>query len=57
MDFLCQLVDWMKKCEFSKTVLLSSCHSYERIDCQLVGTPFRYTATDAVDAATKEEIM
>ena len=27
-DFLASLVDWMTQCQFSNTVLLSSCHRY-----------------------------
>jgi len=44
-DFLNQLTQWMQSCLFAKTVLLSSCHNYERIDSQLVGSPYRYTVT------------
>jgi len=53
-DFLNQLTQWIQNCLFAKTVLLTSCHSYERIDSQLVGSPYRYTATSSVKPETVE---
>jgi len=53
-DFLNKLTQWMQSCLFAKTVLLTSCHSYERIDSQLVGSPYRYTTTASVKPETAE---
>ncbi|XP_018412341.1 PREDICTED: proteasome assembly chaperone 2 [Nanorana parkeri] len=42
------LISWIKKCGFSKVVLLSSSHAYRRDDQQLFGTPYRYLVTPAL---------
>lgn len=55
-DFLHQLVDWIKKCSFAKTILLTSLYNYERIDSQLIGSPFRYTVTSATKSAVEDEL-
>jgi hypothetical protein len=55
-DFLAQLVDWIKKCAFAKTILLSSLHNYERVDSQLTGSPFRYTVNLAVNSSIEDEL-
>ncbi|CAJ0922241.1 unnamed protein product [Ranitomeya imitator] len=42
----CQaLTCWIKQCAFSRVVLLSSSHAYQRDDSQLLGSPFRYLVT------------
>ncbi|XP_063155148.1 proteasome assembly chaperone 2 [Candoia aspera] len=46
----CQiLLSWVKNCEFSKVVLLSSSHAYQRNDQQLHGTALRYLISPAVE--------
>lgn len=45
----CQaLTCWIKKSAFTRVVLLSSSHAYQRDDSQLFGTPFRYLVTPAL---------
>uniref|UniRef100_A0A1A7XIY7 Proteasome assembly chaperone 2 n=1 Tax=Iconisemion striatum TaxID=60296 RepID=A0A1A7XIY7_9TELE len=45
----CQmLVSWIKSSGFSRTVVLSSSHAYQRDDQQLHGTPLRYLATPSL---------
>ncbi|XP_037548770.1 proteasome assembly chaperone 2 [Nematolebias whitei] len=45
----CQLlVSWIKASGFSRTVVLSSSHAYQRDDQQLQGTPLRYLATPSL---------
>ncbi|XP_044282382.1 proteasome assembly chaperone 2 isoform X2 [Varanus komodoensis] len=49
----CQiLLTWVKSCGFSKIVLLSSSHAYQRNDQQLQGTSLRYLLSPAVEKAT-----
>ncbi|XP_057369329.1 proteasome assembly chaperone 2-like [Daphnia carinata] len=55
-DFLAKLVDWIKICSFTKTILLSSLYNYERVDSQLTGSPFRYTITSSVKSTVEEEL-
>lgn len=43
------LVSWIKSSGFSKTVLLSSSHAYQRDDQQLQGTPLRYLLSPALE--------
>ncbi|KAJ8041194.1 Proteasome assembly chaperone 2 [Holothuria leucospilota] len=42
-----ELREWVKACQFSSVILLTSSSAHERIDCQLTGSPFRYLATPA----------
>uniref|UniRef100_A0A3Q1GUF9 Glyoxylate reductase/hydroxypyruvate reductase n=1 Tax=Acanthochromis polyacanthus TaxID=80966 RepID=A0A3Q1GUF9_9TELE len=42
------LVSWIKASGFSRTVVLSSSHAYQRDDQQLQGTPLRYLATPSL---------
>uniref|UniRef100_A0A8C5BWT1 Proteasome assembly chaperone 2 n=1 Tax=Gadus morhua TaxID=8049 RepID=A0A8C5BWT1_GADMO len=46
------LVSWIKASEFSRTVVLSSSHAYQRDDQQLKGTPLRYLVTPAMRTAS-----
>ncbi|TNN72335.1 Proteasome assembly chaperone 2 [Liparis tanakae] len=53
------LVSWLKASGFSRTVVLSSSHAYQRDDQQLKGTPLRYLATPSllkVSAVALEEL-
>ncbi|XP_072267581.1 proteasome assembly chaperone 2 isoform X2 [Pyxicephalus adspersus] len=50
------LISWIKKCGFSKVVLLSSSHAYQRDDQQLFGTPYRYLVTPALQPSVAELI-
>ncbi|KAM6899746.1 proteasome assembly chaperone 2 isoform 2-T2 [Xenentodon cancila] len=43
-----QLVSWIKASGFSRTVVLSSAHAYQRDDKQLLGTPLRYLVTPSL---------
>ncbi|XP_062986622.1 proteasome assembly chaperone 2 isoform X2 [Elgaria multicarinata webbii] len=43
------LLSWVKSCGFSKIVLLSSSHAYQRNDQQLHGTSLRYLLSPAVE--------
>lgn len=42
------LVSWIKTSGFSRTVVLSSSHAYQRDDQQLQGTPLRYLVTPSL---------
>ncbi|KAM9339779.1 proteasome assembly chaperone 2 isoform 1-T1 [Symphorus nematophorus] len=42
------LVSWIKSSGFSRTVVLSSSHAYQRDDQQLQGTPLRYLVTPSL---------
>lgn len=42
------LVSWIKTCGFSRTIVLSSSHAYQRDDQQLQGTPLRYLVTPSL---------
>ncbi|XP_034016190.1 proteasome assembly chaperone 2 [Thalassophryne amazonica] len=42
------LVSWIKTSGFSRTIVLSSSHAYQRDDQQLQGTPLRYLITPAL---------
>ncbi|KAM9308332.1 proteasome assembly chaperone 2 [Gastrophryne carolinensis] len=51
----CQaVISWIRKCAFSKVVLLSSSHAYQRNDQQLFGTPFRYLVTPALQSSVAD---
>ncbi|XP_041823336.1 proteasome assembly chaperone 2 [Melanotaenia boesemani] len=43
-----QLVSWIKASGFSRIVVLSSSHAYQRDDQQLQGTPLRYLVTPSL---------
>ncbi|CAG5885098.1 unnamed protein product [Menidia menidia] len=43
-----QLLSWIKASGFSRTVVLSSSHAYQRDDQQLQGSPLRYLATPSL---------
>ncbi|KAG7279964.1 hypothetical protein CRUP_025216 [Coryphaenoides rupestris] len=45
------LVSWIKASEFSRTVVLSSSHAYQRDDQQLKGSLLRYLATPTMQAS------
>ncbi|KAG5265179.1 hypothetical protein AALO_G00262240 [Alosa alosa] len=47
-QFRKSIVSWIKSSGFSKTVLLSSSHAYQRDDQQLEGTPLRYLLSPAL---------
>ncbi|KAG8442228.1 hypothetical protein GDO86_011141 [Hymenochirus boettgeri] len=52
---ICQaLISWIKRSAFSKVILLSSCHAYQRDDTQLLGTPFRYLITPVFQKFTAD---
>lgn len=42
------IVSWIKASGFSRTVILSSSHAYQRDDQQMKGTPLRYLATPSL---------
>ncbi|KAJ1190871.1 hypothetical protein NDU88_000190 [Pleurodeles waltl] len=44
------LISWIKRSEFAQVILLSSSHAYQRDDQQLLGTPFRYLLTPAMQS-------
>ncbi|KAM4027505.1 LOW QUALITY PROTEIN: proteasome assembly chaperone 2 [Anomaloglossus baeobatrachus] len=51
----CQaLTCWIKTCAFTRVVLLSSSHAYQRDDSQLFGSPFRYLVTPALQTKVAE---
>ncbi|XP_019957570.1 proteasome assembly chaperone 2 [Paralichthys olivaceus] len=43
-----QIVSWIKTSGFSRTVILSSSHAYQRDDQQMKGTPLRYLVTPSL---------
>ncbi|MEQ2184486.1 hypothetical protein GOODEAATRI_008435 [Goodea atripinnis] len=53
---LFQLVSWIKASGFSRTVVLSSSHSYQRDDQQLQGTPLRYLITPSLLTASADAL-
>ncbi|XP_069476930.1 proteasome assembly chaperone 2 [Ambystoma mexicanum] len=50
------LVSWIKRSEFAQVILLSSSHAYQRDDQQLLGTPFRYLVTPAMQNSVGEAL-
>ncbi|XP_042187689.1 proteasome assembly chaperone 2 isoform X2 [Callorhinchus milii] len=56
-SFRHKLISWIKESGFSKVVLLSSSHAYQRIDKQLVGSLLRFVATPALQSLVGEEIQ
>ncbi|XP_070603600.1 proteasome assembly chaperone 2 [Erythrolamprus reginae] len=51
----CQtLLSWVQNTGFSKIILLSSTHAYQRNDQQLHGTSFRYLISPAVDKTLRD---
>ncbi|KAM9824799.1 proteasome assembly chaperone 2 [Neosynchiropus ocellatus] len=50
------LLSWIRGSGFSRTVVLSSSHAYQRDDGQLQGTPLRYLATPALQKLCAEAL-
>lgn len=50
------LVSWIKSSGFSRTVVLSSSHAYQRDDQQLQGTPMRYLMTPSLLKGSAEAL-
>lgn len=50
------LVSWIKDSGFSRTVVLSSSHAYQRDDQQLQGTPLRYLLTPSLLKVSEEAL-
>ncbi|XP_020490374.1 proteasome assembly chaperone 2 [Labrus bergylta] len=48
------VVTWIKASGFSRTVILSSSHAYQRDDQQLQGTPLRYLATPSLHKVSED---
>uniref|UniRef100_A0A3B3TKL8 Proteasome assembly chaperone 2 n=1 Tax=Poecilia latipinna TaxID=48699 RepID=A0A3B3TKL8_9TELE len=51
-----QLKSWIKASGFSRTVVLSSSHAYQRDDQQLQGTSLRYLMTPSLLAASADAL-
>jgi len=41
-SFCSNLLTWVKSCEISRVIMLTSCHSYERRDIQINSSPLRF---------------
>ncbi|KAG8571311.1 hypothetical protein GDO81_011590 [Engystomops pustulosus] len=53
----CQaLTSWIKECAFTRVVVISSSHAYQRDDSQLLGTPFRYLVTPALQTLVENTL-
>ncbi|XP_055749154.1 proteasome assembly chaperone 2 isoform X1 [Salvelinus fontinalis] len=50
------MVSWIKASGFSRTVVLSSSHAYQRDDQQLLGTPLRYLQTPSMQKVTGDRL-
>lgn len=50
------MVSWIKASSFSRTVVLSSSHAYQRDDQQLLGTPLRYLQTPSMQKVTGDRL-
>nr|XP_057903337.1 proteasome assembly chaperone 2 [Doryrhamphus excisus] len=50
------LLSWIKSSGFSRTVVLSSSHAYQRDDQQLQGTPIRYLITPSLLKASADAL-
>ncbi|KAM4630767.1 proteasome assembly chaperone 2 [Polymixia lowei] len=50
------MVSWIKASEFSRTVVLSSSHAYQRDDQQLQGMPLRYLVTPALQKVSGDAL-
>lgn len=50
------IVSWVKSSAFSRTVVLSSSHAYQRDDQQLQGTPLRYLVTPALQKVSEDAL-
>ncbi|CAB1350426.1 unnamed protein product, partial [Coregonus sp. 'balchen'] len=50
------MVSWIKASGFSRTVLLSSSHAYQRDDQQLLGSPLRYLQTPSMQKVTGDRL-
>ncbi|XP_053322177.1 proteasome assembly chaperone 2 [Spea bombifrons] len=51
------LICWIKRCSFTKVVLLSSSHAYQRVDQQLFGAPFRYLLTPVLQRSVADVVQ
>ncbi|XP_043923128.1 proteasome assembly chaperone 2 [Protopterus annectens] len=51
------ILSWVKQNGFSKVVLLSSSHAYQRDDRQLLGTPLRYLMTPDLQSIVQEKLQ
>ncbi|KAM3857984.1 proteasome assembly chaperone 2 [Diretmus argenteus] len=50
------MVSWIKSSGFSRTVVLSSSHAYQRDDQQLQGSPLRYLVTPALQKVSGDAL-
>ncbi|XP_064835497.1 proteasome assembly chaperone 2 isoform X4 [Oncorhynchus masou masou] len=50
------MVSWIKASGFSRTVVLSSSHAYQRDDQQLLGSPLRYLQTPSMQKVTGDRL-
>ncbi|XP_071958377.1 proteasome assembly chaperone 2-like [Antedon mediterranea] len=48
-QFRKKLLDWIKRSNFSRVILLTSSFAYERIDSQITGSPLRYLTTPMLE--------
>ncbi|XP_063307649.1 proteasome assembly chaperone 2 [Pelobates fuscus] len=48
------LICWIKRCGFTKVILFSSTHAYQRVDQQLFGPPFRYLLTPNMERSVAD---
>ncbi|KAM8967905.1 proteasome assembly chaperone 2 [Pelodytes ibericus] len=55
-SFRQELICWIKRCAFTKVILLSSSHAYQRVDNQLFGTPFRYLLTPVLEKTIADQV-
>ncbi|KAK1173575.1 proteasome assembly chaperone 2 [Huso huso] len=51
------ILTWIKTSEFSKAIILSSSHAYQRDDRQLLGTPLRYLLTPAMQSIVGDNLQ
>uniref|UniRef100_A0AAY4EB55 Proteasome assembly chaperone 2 n=1 Tax=Denticeps clupeoides TaxID=299321 RepID=A0AAY4EB55_9TELE len=50
------IVSWIKSSGFTRTILLSSSHAYQRDDQQLLGSPLRYLLSPALQNEAGERV-
>lgn len=50
------LISWIKASGFSRTIVLSSCHAYQRDDSQLRGSTLRYLVTPSMLKMSEEAL-
>ncbi|KAI8504748.1 Proteasome assembly chaperone 2 [Branchiostoma belcheri] len=55
-EFRRRLLEWAKQCGFSRVVLLTSSHAYERIDAQMTGTQLRYLLSPELEKSVGEVV-